>query len=1580
MDPTTRKPTTSRSAHATIRGYFWQFVVSCSRWLKLEEDDYLVCEGVEDIDIFRRRDDETNEFDVTYEQLKDYESKGISVGNKAGREVLGNFVAKYVEEVRQDKHPHFKLTTTTHRADQQGGLDVIKTWTERSIGKLPDDDFIEAIRAALRNAIKDLTGDKKTPPPRALEIQDALAWLDETQIHERWTGFLDAVEWSFSEHRLPMCFEQLVTQIEQLEHINLPCRQVAERLILELISSVSEADPEQQRFDKQRLNAILKSTREELDAWRSKHGFATQLFELVLEDNLLTQERLIELSKSVDDNTSLLKRLIKLNLLEASPFGLESDTPFWDMLKLKTRATLSSYPPVLINQNTPLSRKTVQDLKKRLSHDDTTKLFMLGGEGGSGKSTALVSCARELLDDPDTVVLLINLDHITAGTKLGGLVPNPKNYAPDQLLALALGETARKKGVLIIDQLDRLSLVSASSEAKRDYFAQINELIMRTLDKDNIRVLVACRSFDRETDPRMDALTNHSSSEVIEIGPLEEADVRRVVTELGYPTNLTAAQIELLSTPLHLHLLASLKQPIEEKNLIDEYQLYESFWRQKRRELQSKLKTGWHTLHENIYTFFLESGQRIITERDIGDDIEDVERLVSEGIFRTTDAGFMYFHQRYEEYVFARFFRGDIVDYIKGEQQSLLAVEQVKAILTERSHTRDRNKCVADLRALIFSDLQAHFRLLVKGVLATRRTIEPEEFELWLDMASSSQRFIANQARDALAVNNAFIDVIELDELILHGTCRNVSLNTDIVFNVRVSLLQHLFKHRPKEGAKWIIRLLPDEQHNGLLQHAIRSELMFSERVLFDAYLESIKHGLWDKPSGLETIYSLPETNVEWVPEVIAECVRRNLKRDDIKGRELLHSLVEARLLGSNDRNDPKTLVQRCPCEVVKHFTPLLPELLGRSSHLWWNFGQSTYLDIEDMWLNTLFSSLKACQNHDQRNLAAQISFLIPDTGRVAKMIRWRLILASNDDNLDRALQELIDMLCKGESLRLPDGYQTVFMLLYRAYENQSSEEWLKTLEHLLAYSPDGEYAESQRAQTLFPLLHALPAQALSSEAQARLTILQNSMDTSFNSLGPTRSQAGFINPIDDVDFNTFNDDKVIDYINHAQPKSTDFLHQPKRLATTLHASKHDPIRFLGLLEKRFDDIMDDAVIAILNGWERAIGEQDPNKRLSFSSQEWQQVFAVVTHTHQTYPIESARAIIDLLRLYDGIPALNIVKLVQHILTHHPDATTRAWETSEELYIRTINTVRGRSAELLGNWMLHDRSVFKASQQVLGEVCRDKDSSVRAGVGLMVLACLEHEPDVAIEYFIELVDSQPDALLGTRYITEFIRYGIDTHVVELSPIIKRMLESELDDVRYKGGIAWGLTTFVDKTRLESIPNLATNVSVARGLAQVWCDNLMNLSEGQYASLIEFFDHESDDVLKVLSGMFHNVELVWFMENHFLVDAYLNARVASINAVQFLYVLKNLDLVTSHPDRTLEILERLIEKLGKKFFASPGSSLDAYNVCMLLEQLFQEHPSTHARVLSIISTMVTEGSQFAEMTLRKLQQKYTEGSI
>ena len=107
--------------------------------------------------------------------------------------------------------------------------------------------------------------------------------------------------------------------------------------------------------------------------------------------------------------------------------------------------------------------------------------------------------------------------------------------------------------VLILDQLDAISLVSGRNQRLWEVF---EELLLEAEKYSQMGILLACRSFDAEHDPRLRGLLADSEdTDRIELGLLPPETVNESLEKAGIaPSALESIHLELLRTPLHLSL------------------------------------------------------------------------------------------------------------------------------------------------------------------------------------------------------------------------------------------------------------------------------------------------------------------------------------------------------------------------------------------------------------------------------------------------------------------------------------------------------------------------------------------------------------------------------------------------------------------------------------------------------------------------------------------------------------------------------------------------------------------------------------------------------------------------------------------------------------------------------------------------------------------------------------------------------------------------------------------------------------------------------------------------------------------
>ncbi|MBK8293674.1 MAG: hypothetical protein IPK93_02445 [Solirubrobacterales bacterium] len=194
-----------------------------------------------------------------------------------------------------------------------------------------------------------------------------------------------------------------------------------------------------------------------------------------------------------------------------------------------------------------------------LSASEGNQIVLVDGDAGMGKSDVLLQFVEDL-DREALPYLAIRLDQVDATTNplaLGeelGLSKSPQavltSIAPDG------------PGFLVLDQVD---IVSTSSGRNPKLFDCVDQIVRAVLTRPNLCVVLACRSFDIKNDVRLRRLTvDDERSTTVTIGPLHKALVMDVLEVLGLgESEVKDRQLELLSTPLNLALLAETIEPGE---------------------------------------------------------------------------------------------------------------------------------------------------------------------------------------------------------------------------------------------------------------------------------------------------------------------------------------------------------------------------------------------------------------------------------------------------------------------------------------------------------------------------------------------------------------------------------------------------------------------------------------------------------------------------------------------------------------------------------------------------------------------------------------------------------------------------------------------------------------------------------------------------------------------------------------------------------------------------------------------------------------------------------------------------------
>lgn len=140
-------------------------------------------------------------------------------------------------------------------------------------------------------------------------------------------------------------------------------------------------------------------------------------------------------------------------------------------------------------------------IERKSSAECSSRLALLYGKAGIGKSIVMHDLLEELQANKDYLVLGLKSDQV----EFVDTDKFRKNIHLAKPIETVVEEMANqyKRVILLIDQIDALSL---SLSSNRTPLRSLLELINRTQNIPNVRVVISCRPYDLEYDPLLNRL------------------------------------------------------------------------------------------------------------------------------------------------------------------------------------------------------------------------------------------------------------------------------------------------------------------------------------------------------------------------------------------------------------------------------------------------------------------------------------------------------------------------------------------------------------------------------------------------------------------------------------------------------------------------------------------------------------------------------------------------------------------------------------------------------------------------------------------------------------------------------------------------------------------------------------------------------------------------------------------------------------------------------------------------------------------------------------------------------------------
>ena len=408
-----------------------------------------------------------------------------------------------------------------------------------------------------------------------------------------------------------------------------------------------------------------------------------------------------------------------------------------------------------------LVRREAADLIAMLTSDAGPRLVLLHGLGGDGKSGVAFEVVEQLARR-GIPCLPLRLDRdrpedspLKFGRSLG-LPGSPANS-----LAAATGSGV---GVLVLDQVDAIRWTAAHSSHSWD---TCERTVSEALGRPNLRVVVVCRSFDLDDDPRIKAWKKESKATELKVGPLDDATVDAIVSSRGVkPTSLDSRQRKVLRSPQGLYLWLALhegdKRPPAFRTMTD---LMRKFWETTRRRL-TELKAGqYEAVLEALVTHMDRRGALSAPRTIVELWPAEVGALLSLNVLVEGPEGRLLFsHQSFLDYLTAvRVLRqvhactGTVLGWLAEDDQSLFRRGQLRQLLT-LLRDDDPEQFLDSMKNLLHgNEVRFHLKQLAVQMLGHSEAPTDEEVELVLGLLERPE-WVDHVYSQVLAGREAWFD------------------------------------------------------------------------------------------------------------------------------------------------------------------------------------------------------------------------------------------------------------------------------------------------------------------------------------------------------------------------------------------------------------------------------------------------------------------------------------------------------------------------------------------------------------------------------------------------------------------------------------------------------------------------------------------------------------------------------------------------------------------------------------------------------------------------------------------------------
>ena len=1272
---------------------------------------------------------------------------------------------------------------------------------------------------------------------------------------------------------------------------------------------------------------------------------------------------------------------------------LAGETTVREHIQKLNRSYLKEVQTLFINQEEIVRDESTSAVAALL---DQGKSAVIEGMAGSGKSCVLAQLIGRL-NKQDIPCLVFRLDRLDSNDQrsqaVGSRLGLPKSPA------ITLGEFAGDQpSVLVVDQLDAISVVSARNQAAWTAF---NELLEEADSYPNMRILFACRTVDLERDPRLRALVDDQERvERIPVGALDEEVIQSALTAAGLnPSSLHQKQMEILSTPLHLHLLleSANSGPVRFTSARD---LFDAFWEHKGKAVSRRMgeeQRVWATVIGCLCKALSERETLVAPSYVLDDYSEALNILASENIVYIQDNSIRFFHEAFFDYAFARAFvhsNKNLVKWLINDEQHLFRRSQVRQVLEFlRGHEADRTRYRQTLRGILgHSQIRFHIKKLVLDWLGELPDPTPNEWHiveglsdelgehLWGIISNSVPWF------DTLQGMGQWQEWLEADDDQINHTLG--LLRMPDVLNTRSALIVGLVRANSDASEAWKERL--QRLTGGGNSYTSPEMRDFIVELIGDGTLDQVRPEFAGNDDWWFTWYGLGTKQPEFAIRILGAWFDRQIARAEALGQPDPFADHLGLVAYSQTSGD---LIRECaeaaPLQFVRELFPRLARFdLGVPKE--WIAAPGGGRKPDEQLRDAIMDAM--CTVAGEHPIVLDAIIEAEPHGKSKWMSA--LLLQAWSANPEAYADRIVRFILASPDQRLTIGYDiseggtdsfaAVSRIAIAKASSRCSDESFANLERaILSLRPDWETRSRAVGRTVLPLLRVLDETRFSASACQRIQELERRFPDAPERGVPqppaeSELDGGWVSsPIPQKVQPRMTDGqwlRAMEKYPNVGPNFTEgaisggALELSRDLADL---TKDDPARFARLADRMNATLHPYYFEAILRGLTNGKGSDRPGTL--------DQVCSVLRRIADIKVAVSEQVLANAIGALanEDVPQ-DIVCTLCGIAGNATDPENDSWrEPSAHLpwekppdpdpvegpINQAINSVRGTAAWSIARLLFANTDRWYMLKPTVEQLITDPVLAVRSVAVRCLRAILDTHREDSFDGFRQLIDGA-DSILGSKEIEWFVHYAMFRDYAAMRPTLMKMLQSSEPAVMQVGAGQMALAgLWMDEARDDTDLVLSMGATERAAAADIYARNVSNATVGSACEnrLKTLFWDEDNTVRQSAATCWRALKPDELAKRGSLLGAFMESINSDVDV--FILIHKLEQSRERLPSEVCKLAERVVKAYGPKgadFRLRKAGAV--YGLAPLIIRLHEEteDPELRRRVLDVIDDMLRMG--------------------